>query len=288
MKKGLLLLVIILILSGASFAGFRKRNRLPQELEVHFIDIGQGDSMLVRTVGGKNMLIDAGSGKESDKLIDYLKVEGIKKLDVVIATHPDEDHIGGMARVIKDFEIGSFYMPNRVHNTASFEQMLLNLKDKKVEVLPAHAGEKIPFDPDVELLVLNPDKREYINNNSYSIVTKLTYQNNSFLFTGDIDAVNEYNLLSDYYEQLDSDVLKIAHHGSSSSSSPDFIKAVSPAAGVISCGRDNNYGHPHAEVLKRLKGFGIPIYRTDEQGSIVFYSDGQNIEVNSSTTGSYE
>lgn len=288
MKKGLLILLIILILSGASFVGLRKRTQIPKELEVHIIDIGQGDAILVRTTNGKNMLIDAGSSKESDKLIHYLQSEGIKRLDVVIATHPDEDHIGGMTSVMENYEIGSFYMPNRVHNTLSFEQMISMLKDKRIEVLQTHAGETIPFDEETELFVLNPDDRNYIQNNSYSIVTKLTYHDNSFLFTGDIDAVNEYNMLSAYYDKLDADVLKIAHHGSSGSSSPDFLKAVSPVASVVSCGRNNNYGHPHAEFLNRVKALGIPLYRTDEQGNIVFYSDGTHIRVNTDSPGTYE
>lgn len=288
MKKTIFIFIIILLLFGASIFGIKMRDRLPQELEVHFIDIGQGDAILVRTKNGKNMLIDSGSGKESHRLIDYLQTQGVQMIDIVIATHPDEDHIGGMAEVIRKFGIGSFYMPNKVHHTMSFEQMISMLKEKKIRVIKANAGETIPFDNDTELLILNPDDRIYVDNNNYSVVTKLTYKNNSFLFTGDIDAVNEYNLLADFGEQLDADILKLAHHGSSGSSAPEFIRMVSPVAAVASCGAGNSYGHPHDEVCARLKAYGIPLYRTDEQGNIVFYSDGENIRVNSAKPGSYD
>lgn len=287
MKKTIFLFILIILLSGAGFVGIKMRNRLPQELEVHFIDIGQGDAILVRTKNGKNMLIDSGSAKESHRLIDYLHSEGIQSLDVVIATHPDEDHIGSMSEVIRKFKIGSFYMPNKTHTTLSFEEMIAMLKEKKIEVIQANAGNTIPLDEEIELFIMNPDDRIYTDNNNYSVVTKLTYQKNSFLFTGDIDAVNEYVLISEFGDKLDSDILKLAHHGSSGSSSPDFIRAVSPVAAVASCGIGNHYGHPHKEVSTLLQNLGIPLYRTDEQGSLVFYSDGENIRVNASTPGRY-
>lgn len=287
MKKTIFLFILIILLSGAGFVGIKMRNRLPQELEVHFIDIGQGDAILVRTKNGKNMLIDSGSAKESHRLIDYLHSEGIQFLDVVIATHPDEDHIGSMSEVIRKFKIGSFYMPNKTHTTLSFEEMIAMLKEKKIEVIQANAGNTIPLDEEIELFIMNPDDRIYTDNNNYSVVTKLTYQKNSFLFTGDIDAVNEYVLISEFGDKLDSDILKLAHHGSSGSSSPDFIRAVSPVAAVASCGIGNHYGHPHKEVSALLQNLGIPLYRTDEQGSLVFYSDGENIRVNASTPGRY-
>lgn len=233
------------------------------------------------------MLIDSGSKKETAKVIDYLDEQGIVALDIVIATHPDEDHIGAMSEIIKKFDIKAFYMPNKVHNTVSFEQMIDMLKSRKIPVFEAIAGNELYFDEGVQLLVLNPGERIYIDNNSYSIVTKLTYGSNSFLFTGDIDAVNEYALISDFGDVLDSDVLKLAHHGSSSSSAPEFIQIVSPIAAVASAGIGNNYGHPHQEVCQLLQAYGIPLYRTDEQGSLVFYSDGQNIRVNASEPGSY-
>lgn len=287
MKKTYLLLLIIVVLSGAGFSGFNMRKGPPKELEVHYIDVGQGNATLIRTLNGKNMLIDAGSFDSQEKLEEYLHAQGIKKLDVVIATHPDEDHIGGMANIIQNFEITDFYMPNKVHNTASFEQMISLLKRKQIPVHQALAKDIIAFDPDMEILVLNPDDRQYIDNNSYSIATKLTYNKNSFMFTGDIDAVNEYNMIAAFGELLDSDVLLLAHHGSSSSSAPDFIRAVSPQAAVASAGNKNPYGHPHKEVRLMLQSFGIPLYRTDEQGSIVFYSNGENISVNASNPGSY-
>ncbi len=287
MKKPIFLFIIIALLAGVSFFGLSRRNALPKELEVHFIDIGQGDAILVRTVNGKNMLIDSGSSKESARLLDYLQGEGIRSLDVVIATHPDEDHIGAMATVLQKYPVGTFYMPSKEHSTVSYEQLLATLEQKRITVSEAFAGDTIRLDENVELLVLNPSNRQYTNNNEYSIATKLTYFDNSFLFTGDISAVNEYQMISAFGDTLDSDILKLSHHGSSDSNSPDFVRAVSPIAAVASAGIGNDYGHPHDSVCKMLEDFGIPLYRTDEQGNLIFFSDGTNIHVNSAEPGSY-
>ncbi len=287
MKKTFIIFVIILILSGASYIGVKQRTAPPKELEVHFIDVGQRDAILIRTINGKNMLIDSGSREYAVKVLDYLHEQGIGELDIVVATHPDEDHIGAMSEVIKKIKIDAFYMPDKVHNTIAFEQMIDMLKNRKVSVFEALAGNYLYFDEGVDLLVLNPGDRIYTDNNNYSIVLKLIYGTNSFLFTGDIDAVNEYALISDFGDLLDSDILKLAHHGSSGSSAPEFIDAVSPVAAVVSAGIGNSYGHPHQSVSRYLQARGVPLYRTDEQGSIVFYSDGQNIRVNCAEPGSY-
>lgn len=288
MKKIAFVVGIIVVLFTISFLGFLDINSTPTELEVHFIDIGQGDSILVRTPSGKNMLIDSGSGKETDALMYYLSKEGIKKFDIVIATHPDEDHIGSMAKIIESYSIDAFYMPEKSHNTDAFIKMVQSLREKQVTVHKPVADTVLPFDENMELFLLNPSDRVYSDNNNYSVVAKLTYKNNSFLFTGDIDSEVEKDLVHSFGEKLNSDVLKLAHHGSASSSSKKFLESVSPTVAIVSAGIDNKYNHPSRDVLMRLKSMNIPVYRTDEQGNIIIFSDGYKIRSNLSTVGSYE
>lgn len=288
MKKLMTLIVLLVVALSSSFVYYYKKTSPPKELEVHFIDVGQGDATLIRTPDGKNMLIDAGSKSKAPVLLDYLKSEGIQQLDVVIATHPDEDHIGSMSDVIKKFEIGDFYMPNKIHNTLTFEHMVTLLQKERIAVHEALAGDAIPFAENAELLVFSPEQKDYPNNNAYSIVCQLTYGKTSFLFTGDSEAINEYAMIKSFGEQLKSNVIKLSHHGSDSANSPDFLKTVQPIAAVVSCGYNNQYKHPHAAVLRTLKNLGIPLYRTDLQGTIIFFSDGQTIDVNQTAPFKFE
>lgn len=255
--------------------------------EIHFIDVDQGDAMLIRTPSGKNILVDSGSQKNSHLLFSYLDKFLIPKFDVVIATHPDGDHIGSMERIIREYNISAFYMPNKAHNTNTFKYMLEALKDYNVNVVEAKEGQIIEIDEDTKIYILHPDDSFYDDNNAYSIVTKVVYKNNSFMLTGDIDHEIEKKLVYKYGDFLKSDILKLAHHGSASSSSKIFVQTVDPIAAIVSAGKNNDYSHPHKEVLQLAKNNDIPLYRTDEQGSIVFYSDGNNLNVNLSTPGSY-
>lgn len=288
MKKIIGIIVLIISVLSGSYVFLHKTFSPPSELEVHFIDVGQGDSTLIRTPNGKTMLIDAASKSKSHLVVDYLKSQGVKKLDIVIATHPDEDHIGGMVNVIQKFEVDQFYMPNKIHNTLAFEHMVVLLQKEEIPVSQALAGQVLPFDEDMELLVLNPEEKDYPNNNAFSIACKLTYKDTSFLFTGDIEAINEYAMIERFGSDLKTNVIKLSHHGSNSSNSPDFLSAVRPVAAVASCGYNNQYGHPHASVLRSLKALGIPLYRTDLQGSIVFFSDGTIINVNQANPSNLE
>lgn len=280
MKKIIAVILILITLASSSFIYYYRKYSPPQELEVHFIDVGQGDSILVRTIDGKNMLIDSGSSEKSATVLDYLKKEGVRKLDIVIATHPDEDHIGSMSEIIKKHEIGTFYLPNKLHNTMAFESMITLLGKERIQVAEALSGDTIPFSEGTEILVLSPEKKNYPNNNAFSIACKLTYGETSFLFTGDIEAINEYAMMNKFGDQLQANVLKLSHHGSDSANCPDFLEIVNPIAAVASCGYNNKYNHPNPSVLKVLKDKGIPLYRTDLQGSIVFFSNGETISVN--------
>ncbi|NFM31743.1 MBL fold metallo-hydrolase [Clostridium botulinum] len=244
------------------------------ELKVHYIDVGQGDSILVQTKD-KNILIDAGTRKSSDNLINYLKKQHIKKLDYVIATHPHEDHIGGMPKVIDEFEISNFYAPKKTANTKIFKDMILQLKKKNLKINIAKKG--ISLDSSLDFLA--PVKDNYENTNDSSAVVKLTHGNTKFLFTGDAEKTSEKDILNSN-EDLSSNVLKVGHHGSHSSSSKEFLDKINPKIAIISCGKNNDYGHPHKETMKELKKRNIEVYRTDIDGTILLTSDGENIKKN--------
>ncbi len=256
-------------------------------LQVHFIDVGQGDSTLVISPNSKTMLIDAGDNDNSDKVVSYLKKQGISKIDILIGTHPDADHIGGIDDVINTFDIGEFYLPRKSHTTNTYKSVLQAAKSKGLTIKEGYAGREIPYDENITLKILSPvQSKDYGNdNNLYSIVTRLKYNKTSFLFMGDAEYENEYDMLESDYT-LKSDVIKLGHHGSSSSTLPEFLDDVMPSAAVVSAGYKNKYSHPHKEVLTLLETKDIPLYRTDEQGDIVFKSDGNTI-TSSTKPGSY-
>jgi competence protein ComEC len=244
------------------------------KLIVHYIDVGQADSILVQ-VNGKNLLIDAGSTDSKDKLVSYLRKQGVHKLDYVVATHPHEDHIGGMSTVIKKFTMGEFFAPKKLSNTNVFENMITALKDTKIKT--AKAGVKINLGVNTNCEMLAPNNSEYDDINNYSAVIKLTYKNNKFLFMGDAQKLSEDEIVSSNAD-VSSDVLKVGHHGSSTSSSKELLDKVAPKIAVISCGRGNQFGHPNKGTISELKNRRITIYRTDIDGTVVLISDGNTIK----------
>jgi beta-lactamase superfamily II metal-dependent hydrolase len=249
------------------------------ELKVHFLDVGQADCILIQTPSGKNMLIDAGNNADAGTITSYLDSQGVKKIDVLVGTHPHEDHIGSLDMVIKDYEIGKIYMPKVITTTKTFEDVLLAAKSKGLTINVAKAGVSIDLGSDVKAEILAPNGSSYEDLNNYSAVIKLTFGNTKFLFTGDASAQSEQEMLNKGYD-LKSDVLKVGHHGSSSATTSEFLKAVNPKYAVISCGKNNDYGHPHKETMEKLKSMEITVYRTDECGTIVATSDGKNISFN--------
>ncbi|MCM8711688.1 MBL fold metallo-hydrolase [Clostridium sp. SYSU_GA19001] len=253
---------------------YSSNNSSNNNLLVHYIDVGQADSILIQ-VNNKNMLIDAGNKSDSDKVISYLKQQGVEKLDYVVATHPHEDHIGGMSDIIKKFSIIDFYAPKKTNTTKSFENMISALKDKKIKI--ATAGVKFNLGDNTICEMLAPNSKNYEEINNYSAVIKLTYGNTKFLFMGDAEKLSEDEILTNNFD-ISADVLKVGHHGSSSSSSSGFLDKVSPKTVVISAGKGNDYGHPHKEILSEFKKRNYTIYRTDIDGTIVLLSDGKKIK----------
>ncbi|MDR3597432.1 ComEC/Rec2 family competence protein [Clostridium sp.] len=245
------------------------------DLKIHYIDVGQGDSELIQ-IGDKNILIDAGTSDK--KALNYLKSIGITKLDYVIATHPHEDHIGSMDDVIKEFNIETFYSPKVTTTTKTYENMIKALKSKNLKLTVPKVGDQLTIGT-ATLTFLAPNSDKYDDLNNYSIVVKLKYGNNSFIFMGDAQDVSEGEILK---KQLDvqADVLKVGHHGSHSSTTQEFLDKVNPKYAVISCGTDNDYGHPHKVTLDKLNAKNINVFRTDLEGTIIATSNGKEINFN--------
>lgn len=270
-----IILAIILFFAILKSEDILGENNFEGNLEVHFIDVGQGDAILVKS-DEEFMLIDAGKNVAGDLVVDYLKGQNVKKLKYVIGTHPHEDHIGGLDDVINAFEVETVIMPNVTHTTKTFEDVLDSIINKGLKITPAKSGEQYHLG-ESEVLILAPNKAEYDNLNNYSVVTKLTHGNTSFIFTGDAEEISEKEMIEVYKDNLKSDVLKVGHHGSTTSTSQEFLDAVRPKEAVISLGKDNTYGHPHKEIIDRLEANNIIIYRTDLEGTIIAKSDGNSI-----------
>jgi len=286
MKKIIVLLLCIFLLAGCTEAV--KTEKIPvtagHEMQVHFINVGQGDSILIESPSGKTMLIDGGVKGAGQQIVSYLKELGINKLDIVVATHPDADHIGGLIPVLDNMTIEQFYDSGKVHTSQTFEEMLTRIDEKNIPYHVPKIGDDIEFDKDVNVKVLNANDQA-TDNNDASIVLKMTYGNVSFLLTGDAGVALEKEMLQ--YD-VKATVLKAGHHGSNTSSSEEFIQAVKPEVTILSYGEDNKYGHPHAEIVDRLQAIGSKIYATADLGTITVSTDGVNYTVNGKETSSVE
>lgn len=255
-------------------------NNSDYSLVLHFIDVGQGDCTLVES-NGKYALIDAGEYSEGEKVVAYLASQGVKELDYIIATHPHSDHVGGLSEVIRTFSTGALICPD-APSTSSWEYVMDAADERGV---PYETPEPYEFYQlgSATITVLSPSKDAiYSNLNDYSIVTMIEYGNTSALLTGDAEKIVEKELVKGPYD-LSADILKCGHHGSSTSSCAQFLEAVSPDAAVISCGKNNDYGHPHKETLTALKDRNIPVWRTDISGNIVALSNGEQFTFSTAT-----
>ncbi len=248
------------------------------ELTIHFIDVGQADCILVQTTSGKNMLIDAGNNADSQIILTYLKDKKVNTIDVLVGTHPHEDHIGSLDEVIRNIDVKSIYMPKVTANTDAFLSVLQAIKDKGLKITTPIPWSKVNLDNQVDITVLAPNSDNYEDTNDYSIVLKIVYKNTSFLLTGDAEAISEAEMLKRGFN-LKADVLKVGHHGSSNSTTEAFLKAVSPQHAIIPVGKDNSYGHPAVDTLQRLAAINSAVYRTDEAGTIIVTSDGNIVKV---------
>lgn len=283
---GLVILIVVIIQGNlfdnvsnatASINDSTKSDKIDAKVEgnlsVSFIDVGQADSILIRN-GNYNMLIDAGNNEDGEKLVNYFKSLGIEEFTYVFATHPHEDHIGGMDDIINNFKIDNYYMSNKLSTTKTFMDVLDALDGRNLKYTVPNKGDTLKLgDANIKVIYPGDDKS---NINDSSIVLKITYGKNSFLLTGDATSNVERKI---YNEDIKSDVLKVAHHGSSYSSTDVFLDRVKPYYAVISVGKNNIYNHPSNKTLEKLNKRNIKVYRTDLDGTIVFISDGDNLSV---------
>ena len=250
-------------------------------LQVHFINVGQADSILVIS-NGQSILVDGGNSADGTAVVRYLKSQGVKGLSAIVATHPHEDHIGGLDTIIHSFPPKQVYMSNGTSATKTFEDFIAAVNASGAKKIKAKAGVKLDV-PGLSGLFLAPNNEQYEDLNNYSAVLKITFGKVSFLLTGDAEDVSEAEMLKSG-QDLQSTVLKVGHHGSTSSTTSAFLKAVSPKYAVISVGVDNDYGHPAQGTLNKLADAGIQVYRTDQSGTIVATSDGETVKLTPSTT----
>ena len=244
---------------------------------VHFIDVGQGDCTLIESNDGKFGLIDASTGDEGAVIVEYLKGRNVKELDFVVFTHPHEDHIGGGAEVLQNFPADTIYMTSEVQNTLCYNNLIDTIKKRKkngTKVIEPKNGQQFMLS-DMCFTVIS-DGKGYDDLNDTSICLKLDYKNNSFIFTGDAEKPVEDDILYRNID-IDADVFKCAHHGSSTSNTEPFLDAISPKICVISCGKDNSYGHPHREIRDTLDRRNVEYRRTDLDGTVIVAFDGDKL-----------
>ncbi|NMP36903.1 MAG: MBL fold metallo-hydrolase [Clostridiales bacterium] len=249
---------------------------LSMPFSAHFIDVGQGDCELV-ICGEKSMLIDAGETGNSENILSYLKSAGVEKLDYIVVTHPHSDHIGSMAEIIGSMPVENVIMPRlseeNIPTTKVYENLLIALKDSGANIIAAECGDEYTLG-DAAFTVLSPVK-QYEDLNNMSVVLHFTYGGISYIFMGDAETEAEKDIIKSGLE-LSSDVIKIGHHGSDTSSSEKFLRQVKPRYAVVSCGAGNSYNHPNAKIVNRITSLGVSLFRTDIDGTVIIATDGKS------------
>lgn len=257
-------------------AGLRGQTAADGKMMVEFIDVGQGDCTLI-TDSEAVILIDGGESGEAETVINYLKNKNIEKIDCCIATHPHSDHIGSLSKVFENFEVEDVIMPEIpekiIPTTTTYERFLNSVSENVKNVYPAQRGDTYTYGG-ITLTILAPVD-DYDDLNNMSVVTLASFGKTSVMITGDAETPSEEDMLEFKGADYSADILKVGHHGSKTSSSEEWLNAVNPQFAVISCGIDNDYGHPHKQLIKRLEKAEIEYYRTDLAGNIVFESDGK-------------
>lgn len=257
-------------------AGLRGQTVTDGNMQVEFIDVGQGDCTLI-TDSQAVILIDGGEVGEAQTVINYLKNKNITKIDCCIATHPHSDHIGSLAKVFEEFEVTDVIIPEIpekiIPTTATYKKFLQSLSENVENVLPAEYGETYSYGQ-MTLEILGP-VNDYDDLNDMSVISRISFGETSVMLTGDAETPSEEDMLSLRNVDYSADILKVGHHGSKTSTSDGWLQAVNPQFAVISCGLNNDYGHPHKQLVNRLDNNNVEYYRTDLLGDIIFESDGK-------------
>ncbi len=244
-------------------------------LTIHYLDVGQGDSIFIEFPNDEVMIIDSGEVEYYEKIENYIKNQGYEKLDYVVVTHPHTDHMGAMAKIIDSFEVGKIYMPKVTTTTRTYEDLLKTIANHNLKIKSALANDIILDEDNLKVEILAPFNHEYDNLNNYSIVLKITYKERKFLFMGDAENLLEKEIKAD----VSSDVIKVGHHGSNTSSGSDFVKRVNAKYAIISVGENNSYNHPNTNIIKRWEDSGAKVLRTDINGNIIISTDGIDLAI---------
>ena len=253
-------------------------NEIFSDLKVTFLDVGQADSIFIQS-NSENMIIDAGNNADGNLIVNYLKEQGINDIKYVVGTHPHEDHIGGLDDIINNFSVSKIYLPDSITTTKTFESVLDAIENKNMTYNVPKIGEVISLgNSKITVLYTGTSTTDL---NMASIVLKLVYKNVSFLFMADAPKEIEQNIINN---DIKADILKVGHHGSRYSSSLEFLKKVNPEYAIISAGKDNTYNHPHIETLNNLNKLDIKVLRTDLDGTIIFTSDGNSLNISTKET----
>lgn len=281
MKKQLLcvFLILSLVLSGCAVViETQPTSAVPSGdgLTVHFIDVGQADCALLEC-DGDYMIIDGGNRDDGQLVVSYLEQQGVEELDVVVCTHAHEDHVGGLPSVLAVYPTAKVYSPTKTYSSNIYDDFMYYVDQQGLEVTLPVPGDSFTLGS-AEVTILGP-VMSYAETNDTSIVLRVEYGDNSFLFTGDMEVAAENDMLDYWGDKMDwnADVLKVGHHCSNTSTGYRFLHEVDPDYGIISCGKDNSYGHPHDEPLSRLNQAGVTLFRTDELGHVIAVADGSEI-----------
>lgn len=253
------------------------------DMAVHFIDVGQGLAVLVQS-GGENLIYDGGDRSHADEVVQYLKNQQVETIDYMISSHYDEDHLGGLVKCLENFEVEHVLGSDYVHTSDLFNTFMNTATANAIIVEYPSVGDTYEFGTG-SFTVMAPSGISN-NSNDNSVVIRLTNGNNSFLFMGDAEETSEQDMISTGMS-LDCDVLCVGHHGSASSTSWDLLEASTPSWAVVSCGSGNSYGHPTAETMGKLSDMGIPVFRTDDQGTVIALSNGETISWNQDPCNDY-
>ena len=266
------LLVLLAALLGASE---REAQPFSPTLSVHFLDVGEGDSIFIELPEHKAMLVDAGDSYLGLDITEYIQKAGYRKIDYLVATHPHADHIGSMSYIVRHMPVGDVYMPRVSEDSVPFRNLLSALKEQGLTVKEGKAGVNILHSGETSVDILAPESIDEEELNNCSLVLKLTCGRHRVLLTGDMEAKAMEVLDAD----LGADVLKVAHHGSADALSESLLRRIAPRVAVISCGAGNDYGHPHADTVRLLTRSGVKIYRTDADKTVIVTSDGKTLKV---------